>query len=57
VQKIEEITYQLRLACFLTGSQNVSDLRTVPLVITGKTAELMRIYGIDPNQYFSRMRL
>lgn len=54
VQKIEEITYQLRLACFLTGSRNVLDLKKAPLVITGKTAELMKIHGIDPSSYFSR---
>ncbi|MHA2244836.1 MAG: type 2 isopentenyl-diphosphate Delta-isomerase [Candidatus Hodarchaeales archaeon] len=53
-QKIEEISYQLRLACFLTGSRSLSDLKNVPLVISGKTAEIMRIYGIDPSSYFSR---
>lgn len=57
VQKIKEIAYQIRLACFLTGSQNVLDLRKAPLVITGKTAELMRIYGVDPKQYFSRDKM
>ncbi|MHA2203131.1 MAG: type 2 isopentenyl-diphosphate Delta-isomerase [Candidatus Hodarchaeales archaeon] len=57
VQKIKEIAYQIRLACFLTGSQNILDLRKAPLVITGKTAELMRIYGVDPKQYFSRDKM
>ncbi len=54
VQKIEEISYQRRLACFLTGSRSLSELRNVPLVISGKTAEMMRIYGTDPSSYFSR---
>ena len=54
VQKIEEISYQLRLACFLTGSRNVLDLKKAPLVITGKTAELMKIHGLDPYAYYSR---
>jgi isopentenyl-diphosphate delta-isomerase len=54
VQKIEEITYQLRLACFLTGSRNVLDLKKAPLMITGKTAELMKIHGLDPSSYYSR---
>lgn len=53
-QKIEEISYQLRLACFLTGSSSLSDLRKAPLVISGKTAEIMRIHNIDPSIYFSR---
>ncbi|UCG89602.1 MAG: alpha-hydroxy-acid oxidizing protein, partial [Candidatus Heimdallarchaeota archaeon] len=54
VQKIEEITYQLRLACFLTGSRNIIDLKKAPLMITGKTAELMKIHGLDPSTYYSR---
>ncbi|MHA1979005.1 MAG: type 2 isopentenyl-diphosphate Delta-isomerase [Candidatus Hodarchaeales archaeon] len=51
---IEEIGYQIRLACFLTGSKNIDDLKSTPLVITGKTAELLRAYGIDPKEYSSR---
>ncbi|MFX1515957.1 MAG: type 2 isopentenyl-diphosphate Delta-isomerase [Promethearchaeota archaeon] len=54
VQKIEEISYQLRLACFLTGSRHVQDLKKAPLMITGKTAELMKIHGLDPSSYYSR---
>ena len=54
VHKIEEITYQLRLACFLTGSRHVLDLKKAPLMITGKTAELMKIHGLDPSSYYSR---
>jgi len=54
VLKIKEISYQLRLACFLTGSRNVLDLKKAPLVITGKTAELMKIHGLDPYAYYSR---
>ena len=54
IQKIQEIEYQLRLACFLTRSRNISDLKKAPLVISGKTAELMRIYGIDPSSYLRR---
>lgn len=54
IHKIEEIAYQLRLACFLTGSQSLSDLGKVHLVITGRTAEIMRINGIDPIPYFTR---
>ncbi|MFX0013487.1 MAG: type 2 isopentenyl-diphosphate Delta-isomerase [Promethearchaeota archaeon] len=54
VQKIEEIEYQLKLACFLTGSRNLSDLQKAPLVISGKVAELMKIHGIEPSSYYSR---
>ncbi len=54
IQKIQETEYQLRLACFLTRSRNLSDLKKAPLIISGKTAEIMRIYGIDPSSYLSR---
>ncbi|UCG04667.1 MAG: type 2 isopentenyl-diphosphate Delta-isomerase [Candidatus Heimdallarchaeota archaeon] len=54
VQKIEEITYQLRVACFLTGSRNISELKKVPLIITGKTAGLLKIHGLDLSAYYSR---
>lgn len=51
---IEEIAYQIRLACFLTGSQNINELKSAPLIISGKTAEILRAYGIDPQKYSSR---
>lgn len=51
---IADIEYQLRIACFLTGSGSISDLRSAPLLITGKTAEILRLYGIDPEIYYSR---
>ena len=51
---IGEIEYQLRIACFLTGSSNLAELKSAPLLITGKTAETLRIYGINPEIYYSR---
>ena len=51
---IEEVAYQIRIACFLTGSKSISDLREAPLIITGKTAEILRTYGIDPVSYSRR---
>ncbi len=51
---IGEIEYQLRIACFLTGSKNLAELKSAPLLITGKTAETLRIYGINPEIYYSR---
>jgi len=53
---INEIEYQLRIACFLTGSNNLSELKSAPLLITGKTAEILRIYGINPEIYYSRAK-
>ncbi|MHA2153963.1 MAG: type 2 isopentenyl-diphosphate Delta-isomerase [Candidatus Hodarchaeales archaeon] len=51
---IEQIAYQIKLACFLTGCQTIEDLKSVPLIISGKTADLLRAYGIDPREYSSR---
>ncbi|MHA2203996.1 MAG: type 2 isopentenyl-diphosphate Delta-isomerase [Candidatus Hodarchaeales archaeon] len=51
---IEEIVYQLRLACFLTGCQTIEDLKTVPLIISGKTSKLLSAYGFNPREYSSR---
>jgi isopentenyl diphosphate isomerase/L-lactate dehydrogenase-like FMN-dependent dehydrogenase len=53
---IDEIAYQLRIACFLTGSGSLKELKSVPLLITGKTAEVLRIYGINPEIYYSRAK-
>jgi isopentenyl-diphosphate delta-isomerase len=54
VRFIQEIEYQIQLACFLTSSRNLNELKKAPLIITGKTAEMMRIFGIDPNDYYIR---
>jgi isopentenyl-diphosphate delta-isomerase len=54
VRFIREIEYQIRLACFLTSSRNLNELKNTPLIITGKTAEMMKIFGIDPNEYYLR---
>jgi len=51
---IEEVAYQIRIACFLTGAKSISELKKVPLIITGKTAEIMRTYGINPESYGKR---
>ncbi|WP_455464643.1 type 2 isopentenyl-diphosphate Delta-isomerase [Candidatus Hodarchaeum mangrovi] len=54
VQLVREIEYQLRLCCFLTGSKNLGELKKAPLLITGKTAENLRLYGIDPKEFLNR---
>lgn len=53
---IEEVAYQIRIACFLTGCQNISELKTAPLLITGKTAETMKIFGLDPRAYYKKSK-
>ncbi|MHA1214037.1 MAG: type 2 isopentenyl-diphosphate Delta-isomerase [Candidatus Hodarchaeales archaeon] len=54
VEFIEEIAYQIRLTCFLTGASNLKELQKVPILITGKTAEILRNYGLDPSIYLKR---
>lgn len=45
---------ELKTAMFLTGSRNVEDLRSAPLVITGRTADWLHSRGIDIKNYASR---
>ncbi len=51
---VKEIEYQIRLACFLTGCQSINELKRAPLLITGKTAETLKSYGIQPKEYLER---
>jgi isopentenyl-diphosphate delta-isomerase len=51
---IQDIAFQLRLACFLTGSHNINELKSAPLLISGKTAETLLKYGIEPASYLTR---
>jgi isopentenyl-diphosphate delta-isomerase len=46
-QKIESFKRELTTALFLTGAQDLRDLRRKPLIITGKTREWLELRGID----------
>jgi isopentenyl-diphosphate delta-isomerase len=45
---------ELRNAMFLVGVESVKKLRTVPVVLTGKTAEWLRMRGFQPELYARR---
>ena len=45
---------ELRNAMFLVGANSVQELHKVPLVITGKTAEWLRMRGFKPEKYARR---
>lgn len=45
---------ELRNVMFLVGANSVQDLHKIPLVITGKTAEWLRIRGFNPEKYAKR---
>jgi isopentenyl-diphosphate delta-isomerase len=44
----------LRNAMFLVGAESIPKLREVPLVITGKTAEWLKVRGFQPEIYARR---
>lgn len=44
----------LRNAMFLVGAESITELKEVPLVITGKTAEWLKMRGFQPEIYAKR---
>ncbi len=44
----------LRNVMFLVGASSIENLRGVPLVITGRTAEWLRVRGFNPESYAKR---
>lgn len=53
----EELTHliaELKTAMFLTGAKSVQDLKKVPVVITGKTADWLKPRGFKPEEYARR---
>lgn len=53
-KQFENLFYRLKAIFLLTGSKNCQELRTRPVVITGKTAAWLRARGIDPHRWSSR---
>lgn len=47
---------ELRNVMFLVGAETIQDLRRTPLVITGKTAEYLRIRGFNTESFARRGR-
>jgi isopentenyl-diphosphate delta-isomerase len=45
---------QLRIAMFLAGAKSVAELRKARVAITGRTAEFMRLRGIDVERFARR---
>jgi len=45
---------QLRNVMFLVGADSVETLKSSPLVVTGKTAEWLRLRGFEPEIYARR---
>jgi len=55
VEKTLQVVIEgLRNTMFLVGAESISKLREVPLVITGKTAEWLKMRGFQPENYSKR---
>lgn len=50
-KKIFLFKEQLKRCMFLTGSKNIEELKNAPIIIYGKTAQIMSIRGIDIKRY------
>ncbi|KYH41364.1 MAG: isopentenyl pyrophosphate isomerase [Candidatus Bathyarchaeota archaeon B26-1] len=51
---LNDLIDQLRNVMFLVGAGSVEALRSVPLVLTGRTAEWLRARGFEPDLYARR---
>ncbi|HID90629.1 TPA: type 2 isopentenyl-diphosphate Delta-isomerase, partial [Candidatus Bathyarchaeota archaeon] len=54
VDFLEGIIGELKACMFLVGAESVEELKRVPIVITGKTGEWLRLRGLDPGKYARR---
>ena len=53
-QHVDHIVQELRVVMFLVGARNLEELRRVPVLIMGRTAEWLRLRGISVEGYASR---
>ena len=51
---LNNIIQQLKVTMYLVGAKTLSELRLRPLIITGKTAEWLRLRGLDVYKYANR---
>lgn len=52
---VDDIIREIRVAMFLVGAKNIDELRRVPVLVMGKTAEWLRLRGFDVNRYAKRV--
>jgi isopentenyl-diphosphate delta-isomerase len=45
---------ELKTAMFLSGAKSLSDLKSIPIIITGFTAEWLKLRGFNPESYARR---
>ena len=51
---LENILLEFRTAMFLVGAESLEELRRVPVLVMGRTAEWLRLRGFDPEDYSFR---
>lgn len=54
IRAIKAIEHELRMIIFMAGASNLNELRKVPLVITGYSAQWLQRRGFNPDQYSHR---
>ena len=54
VEHVRGIIQEFRVVMFLVGARDASELRRVPLVVLGRTAEWLRQRGFNPGDYARR---
>ncbi|MDD1720532.1 MAG: type 2 isopentenyl-diphosphate Delta-isomerase [Euryarchaeota archaeon] len=47
INEISSVVEELKVAMFLTGSTELDDLRSTPLIITGETAQTLQLRGFN----------
>lgn len=53
-QHIDHIIQELKVVMFLVGARNLEELKHVPVLILGRTAEWLRLRGINVEDYARR---
>lgn len=54
VKELNHLIAELKTAMFLTGAKTVQDLKRMPVVITGMTADWLKARGFAPEEYAGR---
>ncbi len=54
IKLIELLIRQLRVVMFLVGASSIDKLKSIPVIVTGRTAEWLQIRGFDLKNYARR---
>jgi isopentenyl-diphosphate delta-isomerase len=54
VKALRAFIRALRIAMFLTGSKNITGLKSAPVILTGKTREILEQRGYDTRKFSIR---